>query len=975
MRLDLREEALKPTKSGLIPIVPGKPEESEIIQRIMDAGDPMPPETMHKNLTPAQKELFRRWVAEGAVYEPHWAYTPLVKPEVPRVKKVTNPIDAFIQARLAEKKIKPSPEAEKTRLLRRVSLDLTGLPPTAAETAAFLADRSRNAYEKQVERLLASPHHGERMAVWWLDIARFSDTVGFHGDQNQRIFPYRDYVINAFNTNKRFDAFTAEQLAGDLLPNPTIEQRVATGYNRLNMMTREGGAQPAEYLAKYGAERVRGVSAAWFGSTFGCAECHDHKFDPIKAKDFYELQSFFADVKQWGVYNDYDYTPNPELKGFNNDFPFPPEIAVESPYLAARYGRAKDELAALVANLRQRVADPAAAARFTAWTDETRAYLGRVPSGWEPIRDATFEFRLRDKVLPERTVVFEADGTLRPDKPLAFRESLRLKFRPDEGRLASIRIDVTVAPEPPTEKWKFPPQSLTPKVSVIGVDGKARELSWAYGEATSKAPRFENGFELHGVTAGWRLPEVKAPENLTAVWLLAEPITLQPGESLLLILTGGELSAMRVTTSRLGAPQPLASASPATVAKLTAANSAAAQDASVIDAWLASTREDSAGMVRYHRAVAKVSDTRGGKAMTMMTEAAPPIPVRLLHRGNWQDETGPLVTPATPSFLPGRLESTPDKRLTRLDLARWITGRDNPITARAVTNRLWAMYFGIGLSAAVDDLGSQGELPSRPELLDWLAAEFRDGGWDLRQMIRLIVTSATYRQSSDYRAELREADPANRLLAAQNPRRLEAEFVRDNALFIAGALDVRDIGGPSAKPYQPAGYYAALQFPDRDYVNSDADAQWRRGVYTHWQRTFLHPMLANFDAPARDECAAQRNLSNTPQQALTLLNDPTFVEAARLFAARIAAGGKDDKTRLHSAFRTALARDPKPAELTALTAFLATQRSTYRSAPAEAKKLLRIGLAPPTTGDVAELAAWTQVARVLLNSQEVITRY
>jgi hypothetical protein len=359
----------------------------------------------------------------------------------------------------------------------------------------------------------------------------------------------------------------------------------------------------------------------------------------------------------------------------------------------------------------------------------------------------------------------------------------------------------------------------------------------------------------------------------------------------------------------------------------------------------------------------------------MVTEAAPPIPVRLLHRGNWQDETGPLVTPATPSFLPGRLESTSDKRLTRLDLARWITGRENPITARAVTNRLWAMYFGIGLSAVVDDLGSQGELPSHPELLDWLAAEFRDGGWDLRQMIRLIVTSATYRQSSDYRAELREADPANRLLAAQNPRRLEAEFVRDNALFIAGALDVRDIGGPSAKPYQPAGYYAALQFPDRDYVNSDADAQWRRGVYTHWQRTFLHPMLANFDAPARDECAAQRNLSNTPQQALTLLNDPAFVEAARIFAARIAAGGKDDKARLRSAFRTALARDAKPAELTALTAFLAAQRTHYRAAPAEAEKLLRIGLAPPTAGDPAELAAWTQVARVLLNSQEVITRY
>jgi hypothetical protein len=975
LRLDVREEALKPTKNDLIPIVPGKPEESEIIQRIMDPGDPMPPETMHKNLTPAQKDLFRRWVAEGAVYEPHWAYTPLVKPEVPRGQKVTNPIDAFIQARLAEKKIKPSPEAEKTRLLRRVSLDLTGLPPTAAETAAFLADPSRNAYEKQVERLLASPHHGERMAVWWLDIARFSDTVGFHGDQNQRIFPYRDYVISAFNSNKRFDQFTIEQLAGDLLPNPTTEQRVATGYNRLNMMTREGGAQSAEYLAKYGAERVRGVSAAWFGSTFGCAECHDHKFDPIKAKDFYELQSFFADVKQWGVYNDYDYTPNPELKGFSNDSPFPPEIAVESPYLAARHERAKTELAKYVTTLRQRPADPAVTARLAKWSEETRAYLGRVPTGWEPIRAATSELRLRDKVLPERTATLDADGTLRTDKPLAFRESVRLKFRPDEGQMAVIRVDAQAAPLPPAEKWKSPPSPLTVEVSLVGADGKIRKLPYGFGEATAKAPRFENGIELHGVTAGWRFPEVKSPEAMSAVWLLAEPVALQPDEALLVTVTGNGLPVIRLATSRLSALQPLLVASPATLAALNAVTRTTEQAHLATEAWLASTTEDRPGVGRYHQLAAKLRDTRSGKAMTMVTEAAPPIPVRLLHRGNWQDETGPLVTPATPSFLPGRLESTPDQRLTRLDLARWITGRDNPITARAVTNRLWAMYFGIGLSAVVDDLGSQGELPSHPELLDWLAAEFRDGGWDLRQLIRLIVTSATYRQSSDYRAELREADPANRLLAAQNPRRLEAEFVRDNALFIAGALDVRDIGGPSAKPYQPAGYYAALQFPDRDYVNSDADAQWRRGVYTHWQRTFLQPMLANFDAPARDECAAQRNLSNTPQQALTLLNDPTFVEAARLFAARIAAGGKDDTARLRSAFRAALARDPKPAELTALTTFLAAQRATYRAAPAEAEKLLRIGVAPPTAGDSAELAAWTQVARVLLNSQEVITRY
>ena len=976
MRLDLREEALKPTKSGLIPIVPGKPEESEIIQRIMDTGDPMPPETMHKNLTPAQKELFRRWVAEGAVYEAHWAYTPLEKPAVPRVAQAANPIDAFILTQLAEKKIEPSPEAEKSRLLRRLSLDLTGLPPTPAETAAFLADRSRNAYEKQVERLLTSPHHGERMAVWWLDIARFSDTVGFHGDQNQRIFPYRDYVINAFNTNKRFDRFTTEQLAGDLLPNPTIEQRVATGYNRLNMMTREGGAQPAEYLAKYGAERVRGVSAAWFGSTFGCAECHDHKFDPIKAKDFYELQSFFADVKQYGVYSDYEYTRNPELKGFNNDFPFPPELEVDSPYLASRLGAARAAVLAQQTALRKPVTEPAAANRHAAWIAEQRLYTSRFPTGWEPVRATVTELRKNDQALADRVVTVDAEGTVTADKPVAFRESIRLTLRPDDGRVSAIRAELPLTPTiADSSNWKWPAQPFSIEVGVQSASGVSRKVPVVFGEASAKQPRFTSGVEAHGIAAGWRLPEVAQAETHRGVWLLAEPLTLQPDESLVLTIVAEDLPSFRVSTTRFGALEPLEVASPSVLAALSAETRSPADESLLLETWRLSTTEDTAGVARYHKQRANLRELRGGKAMTMVTEAAPPIPVRLLHRGNWQDETGPLVTPATPSFLPGRLESTSDKRLTRLDLARWITGRENPITARAVTNRLWAMYFGIGLSAVVDDLGSQGELPSHPELLDWLAAEFRDGGWDLRQMIRLIVTSATYRQSSDYRAELREADPANRLLAAQNPRRLEAEFVRDNALFIAGALDVRDIGGPSAKPYQPAGYYAALQFPDRDYVNSDVDAQWRRGVYTHWQRTFLHPMLANFDAPARDECAAQRNLSNTPQQALTLLNDPAFVEAARIFAARIAAGGKDDKARLRSAFRTALARDPKPAELTALTTFLAAQRTTYRAAPAEAEKLLRIGFAPPTAGDPAELAAWTQVARVLLNSQEVITRY
>ncbi len=976
LRLDLRAEALKPTKTDALPIVPGKPSESEIILRIMDSSDPMPPVDAHKDLTAAQKELFRRWVAEGAVYEPHWAYAPLVKPEVPGKPRVrANPIDAFIRARLDEKKIKPSPEADKARLLRRVSLDLTGLPPTPAETAAFLADRTADAYEKQVERLLASPRHGERLAVWWLDIARFTDTVGFHGDQIQRIFPYRDYVINAFNANKRFDQFTIEQLAGDLLPNPTVEQRVATGYNRLNMMTREGGAQPKEYLAKYGAERVRGVAAAWFGSTFGCAECHDHKFDPIKTRDFYELQSFFADLKQYGVYGDYDYTRNPELKGFNNDFPFPPEIEVDSPYLAARHERTQNELAAHVIAMREKVREPAAAARYAKWLDDTRGYLSRVPTGWEPVRAIQAELRKSDKVIAERPVSVEADGTVCTGQPLAGGESYRITLRPDGGRVTALRMEVLMAPTEGPQPWRWPPSDVKLMPVVQCAEGETRKLTLVFGDATEKQARFYNGAQLHGVAAGWRLPEPTKSQTVTAVWLLEEPLTLAPNESLVVVISGETLPRFRFSTSRLGAGDPLEVASPATLSALSATARSPAQEALLADTWQMSTADDAAGFAKYRQVVAKLNDTWNGKAWSMVTEATTPRTVRVLPRGNWQDESGAVVLPATPSFLPGRLESTPDKRLTRLDLARWIVSAENPITARAVTNRLWTMYFGTALSASVDDLGSQGELPSHPELLDWLASELRESGWDLRHLIRLIVTSATYRQSSSLRPELNDLDPNNRLLASQNPRRLEAEFVRDNALAIAGQLDLRDIGGPSARPYQPPGYYVALQFPDRDYIESDADAQWRRGVYAHWQRTFLQPMLANFDAPSRDECAAARNVSNSPQQALTLLNDPTFVEAARLFAARVLAAGRDDGARLDAAFRIALSRPPQREEKKSLTSFLATQRAVYRKDQLAAEKLLRVGLAPPPAGDPVELAAWTNLARVLLNTQEVITRY
>jgi hypothetical protein len=405
------------------------------------------------------------------------------------------------------------------------------------------------------------------------------------------------------------------------------------------------------------------------------------------------------------------------------------------------------------------------------------------------------------------------------------------------------------------------------------------------------------------------------------------------------------------------------------------ANPDAANDPLVLQAWIAGGGGDAGAMQQFKSTLAKIYACRGGKTWSMISQPAEPLTIRILPRGNWMDESGDVVLPASPHFLPG-IASTTNSRLTRLDFAKWLCSTSNPLTARAVMNRLWKQFFGNALSAVVDDLGAQGEPPSHPELLDWIACEFRDGGWDMKHMIKLFVTSATYKQSSSLRPELKDIDPNNRLLASQNPRRLDAEFVRDNALFIAGLLNTEFIGGPSVFPYQPADYYVNLQFPNRDYIASRDDEQWRRGLYMHWQRTFLHPMLANFDAPARDECAASRNSSSTPQQALTLLNDPAFVEAARVFASRVMNDAKSgDDARIECAYQLALARAPKPSEKESLKHFLATQREYFKAHADDAAKFLTTGIAPQPDGDKPEQAAWTAVCHVVLNLHESITRY
>jgi hypothetical protein len=1008
LRLDVRETAVAKRA-----IVPGKPEESELVRRIF-ASDPderMPPASLKKTLTPRERETLREWIASGAEYQPHWAYVALVRPAVPVLSppgppegaavlsppgpRPRTPVDAFILEALAARGLQPSPEADPRTLLRRLSLDLTGLPPSPDEMEAFLAARGAGgddgdaAYAREVERLLASPHYGERMAVPWLDVVRFADTVGYHGDQNQNIFPYRDYVITAFNDNRPFDRFTLEQLAGDLLPEPerTTAALVATGYNRLNMMTREGGAQPGEYLAKHAADRVRTLGAAWLGSTLGCAECHDHKFDPFTTRSFYQFAAFFADVKQWGVYQDYGYTPNPDLRGWTNDHPFPPEMVVESPYLKRRIARLEERLRDLCGSAAAALeADPARRPELEAWRAASLDFQARHPDGWEvPVPAAAANDAKRKRA----AFTLEADGSLvlggKPDEPAVLRLPLA------GGRLAAIRVELLpdAAHAGSVVRGGGRNAAVTLAATLQPREGREKKLVFHHAEADRKEERYANGYAIIGVKDVWMTSIAGRGAPQTAVWILDQPLATAAGDVLAMTL-GGAVGRARIAVSPFAAGDPLAAGGGAALTaalRQTAAERSGEEGARAAETLIFSTGWDVRALAQAREVMQDIRECRGGRSPTLVTEALEPRPTRVLRRGNWQDEGGEPVAPETPAFLPGP-RAGDGRRLTRLDLARWLVSRENPLTARAVMNRLWKQFFGTGLSAVVDDLGAQGEPPSHPELLDWLAVEFIESGWDVKHMVRLLVGSATYRQDSRGRPELAEVDPANRLLAAQSPRRLEAEFVRDNALAIAGLLD-REIGGPSAFPYQPAGYYVNLQFPDRDYQPQNDERQYRRGVYTHWQRTFLHPMLANFDAPAREECTAGRTVSNTPQQALTLLNDPTFVEAARVFAARLlAAGPEDDGARLDRAFRRALSRPVKAAERESLLSFLGQERAHFRIHGEEPPLLAQVGIAPasfaaeaagpagkPAPVEPSELAAWTSVARVILNLHETITRY
>jgi hypothetical protein len=957
-RLDDRDSTLQ---KGAI--VPGKPDQSPLVKRIFsnDSDEVMPPPSSHKKLSEQQKDLLKQWIAQGATFEPFWAYVIPIRPTVPTVANtnwVVNPIDNFVLQGLLSKNLNPVPEADRRTLLRRLSLDLIGLPPTPEEVSNFLADTSPNAYEKQVDRLLASPHYGERMAVPWLDAVRFADTVGFHGDQNINVFPYRDYVINAFNSNKPFDQFTIEQFAGDLLPHPTQEQLTATGFNRLNMVTREGGAQAKEYLAKYAADRVRTLGSAFLGSTLACCECHDHKFDPFSTKDFYSLESFWADVREWGIYMDYSYTHNPDLKGFSNDSPFPPEIVVDSSYLKQREQRLLSQLDQLAG---ETLHSEKRAASLVAWKKSAADFLTTHPAGWAsaehlPARDA----KPPDDQIAVMTGKAGADERLTFSVPAGMIAAIRLEALPTEQHAGSILKAASArAPVEVTALLKHK-------------SGSQDSLEFAFADADQKEAKYVNGHEVEGILRGWYISPAQAQSPRTAVYLLDHPVEASPGDLLTISLKKNILGAVRVSVS------PLASYRPIDPSFASSLSQALAADRPLVERTMLLSTSDSAdetARFEARRLLHDVMDCRDGKSPTVVVVSQAPRVMRVLHRGNWQDETGDIVTPSIPHFLP-QPAAAGQRRLNRLDLAQWLVSNQNPLTARTIVNRLWKQFTGVGICNTVEDLGSQGDPPSDPELLDWLAVEFRESGWDVKHMVKLIVMSSTYRESSEPTDAMRDIDPFDRLAGSQLPRRLDAEFVRDNALEAAGLLNLAEIGGPSIFPYQPEGYYANIQFPNRTYDPDTDDRQYRRGVYMHWQRTFMHPMLANFDAPSREDTACTRNVSNTPLQALTLLNDPEFVEAARVLAEHTVAESGSDSGRIDTIYQRALCRLPSDAERDSLMGFLAEQRKYYGANAADAAALCTVGNSPAPAGiNEPELAAWTTVCRVVLNLHESITRY
>ncbi|MCA9197127.1 MAG: PSD1 domain-containing protein [Planctomycetales bacterium] len=919
---DSREADLRfDTQDGLLEsgvIQPNRPDDSNLLQRIL-SDDPdlqMPPPSKEKRPTAEEIQTIKDWISSGAQWETHWSFTSPERPALDESPNAAHPIDQLIQKRLTANGLSPSPAADRATLARRLAFDLTGLPPDYSEVAKFVADDSPNAYERYVDQLLHSPHYGERMAIYWLDVVRFADSNGYHSDEPRSIAPFRDYIIESFNQNVPYDQLIVEHLAGDLLPNATVRQKVASGFNMLLQTTNEGGAQAKEYLAKYAADRVRNTGTIFLGLTLGCAECHDHKFDPFTTKEFYQFAAFFADIQEQGVGNP---PAHPVIE---------PDDQQTLDEFDAQLAELKGKAKLLSDSLAQQTADWEAAL-----AEENAAQL-TADSGWSIIGPISLD-GVDNPLQHAWPAESDPDNVDWQSKPLADGQVHAL---PETPGVFYLRRTVTASAE-------------TPMQVQLGSDDAVKV--WVNAKVVHQ----------NDVRRG-----VAANQDQFSVQLNA-------GANSILVkivnYSGGAGFYFQAETGSL----------PTAIAAILQKSSSDRSE------------EERQQLAKYHRSQSdewnslqtEIESAERQRQQfvdslpkTLMTVSTQPRTMRILARGNWMDDSGEEVQPAVPSIFQSLNDATAtseNERPNRLDLAHWIASNQNPLTARVFVNRLWKLYFGKGLAEPLDDLGAQGTRPIQPELLDWLAIEFMESNWDVRHMVKTIVMSQAYQQTSVRSEQLAKVDPYNRLLARQASFRLDAEMVRDNALAISGLL-VRTIGGESVKPYQPKGYWRHMNFPVREWQADEGDNLYRRGLYTWWQRMFLHPSMLAFDAPSREECTVERARSNTPQQALVLLNDPTYVESARQFARRVLTEGGDSmEAKLNWAFQTAVARSIRAEEQSVLLDLIAKHTAEFQSESDSADAILNVGASPvPDDVDKVELAAWTSVCRVILNLHETITR-
>jgi hypothetical protein len=993
LRLDVREDALKADA-----FVPGKPDQSALIERIFsdEPSQLMPPPKSHKKLTAAQKELLKRWVAAGAEYQPHWSFIPPTRPPLPAVKNVgwvRNPIDRFILAGLEKHGLTPAPEADRRTLARRLSLDLTGLPPAPAEVESFVNDRRPDAYERYVDKLLESPHWGEHRGRYWLDAARYADTHGIHFDNYREMWSYRDWVIRAFNNNKPFDRFTIEQLAGDLLPNRTMDQQIASGFNRCNITSNEGGLIPEEYLVLYDRDRTETTAQVWLGLTAGCCVCHDHKFDPLSQKEFYSLAAFFNNTTQGAMDGNIKDTPPTVLVPRPEDRP-------SWQALAKQLDEARKQ-----ADARKQ----AARADFDKWLAAAKAssVAGQLPSdglvfhaplsegkgktiqvsvkgqprkaelaeaGWGAGHVAARAFKSQ----PKATLEFGEAGDFDKDKPFSYGAWVKVGKQARNGALCARMDD-----QHDYRGWDLWMQNG--RVGAHIVNQWPKDALKVVSKRPLKAGQWSHVFVTYdgsGKAAGVKVyvngvpqatdveaDRLKGTIRTKVPMKLAQRHTQSRMDGVLmqdLRLYGRLLSGLEVEKLARGTRAAWL---------VSAGKRTAAETNELFDWWLPTLDQTYAALAKKLDGLRQEETairSRGTVAHVMQERPQEPM-AYVLFRGDYDKRRDP-VKPATPKALP---PMPPELPHNRLGLAQWLVRPEHPLTARVTVNRFWQEVFGTGIVRTSGDFGLTGEAPSNQELLDWLAVDFRESGWDVKRFFKQVVTSAAYRQSSVATPEKLAKDPDNRLLSRGPRFRMDAEMVRDYALAASGLL-VRKLGGPSVKPYQPDGVWEAVAMigsNTRDYRRDRGESLYRRSLYTFWKRAAPPASMDILNAPNRETCTVRRERTNTPLQALVTLNDPQFVEAACVLAQRVLKEGNTDASRLDALAKRLLARPLRPEEAKVVGGVLADLLAHYKAHPADARKLLTVGESKADASlDVTTLAAWTMLANQLMNLDEVLNK-